>query len=140
MILGFTGTRKGMTQRQRATVKYLFAELGLTMLHHGGERHADAEAHRIALAMKARVHVHPGPDFGIIVDCLGADVVYKVKPNLERNEDIAVMAEDGLIAAPAQKHEVLRSGTWSTVRRARKYKRRIWVVAPDGTFEEEKPR
>lgn len=137
MTLGFTGTSKGMTQRQRDTVLYLFRELQLTELHHGGERHADAEAHRLALALGACVHVHPGPAFKLSHDCLGADVVHAIKPNLTRNKDIVTMSVDGLVAAPSGATEVLRSGTWTTVRYARKAERRRWIVSPDGTFREE---
>lgn len=137
MTLGFTGTRKGMTQRQRDTVLYLFRELQLTELHHGGERHADSEAHRLALALGVSVHVHPGPAFKLSHDCLGADIVYEHKPNLTRNKDIVTMGVDGLVAAPRDRQEEQRSGTWATVRYARKEKRRIWHVYPDGTFKEE---
>lgn len=59
MILGFTGTSHGMTQRQRATVKYLFCELLLTELHHGDCLGADKEAHNLALLMFVNVVVHP---------------------------------------------------------------------------------
>ena len=135
--LGFTGTRHGMTQRQRVTIRYLFSELKLTKLHHGGERHADAEAHRLAIGMGAYVVVHPGLAFNLDSDCLGANLVLEAKPNLVRNGDIVLAGIDGLIAAPAQSNEILRSGTWSTVRRARKLKRRVWLVFPDGTFKEE---
>lgn len=139
MIFGFTGTRKGMTPRQAATVKYLFTHGGVTILHHGGERHADAQAHQLALELGVSVRVHPGPAFDIAKDCLGADLVYETRPNLARNGDIAIMGVDGLIAAPHEFAEVLRSGTWSTVRRARKLKRRVWLAFPDGTIREEHP-
>jgi hypothetical protein len=140
MILGFTGTRRGMTPLQRATVDRLFRELQPTALHHGGERHADTEAHRLALDARVNVCVHPGPDFDFAHDCLGAGTVMPVKPNLERNTDIAAAGVDGLVAAVAEHIEVLRSGTWSTVRRARKLGRRIWIVFPDGTLREEAAR
>lgn len=47
------------------------------------------------------------------------------KPYLERNKDIANEGIDGLIAAPSGWVEELRSGTWATVRYARKLKRTI---------------
>ena len=48
---------------------------------------------------------------------------------LKRNCDI-VLAGVELIACPHQMSEVLRSGTWSTVRFARKIKKRVVMVWP----------
>lgn len=132
MTLGFTGTQHGMTQRQLATIRYLFAELQLTALHHGGCKGADTQAHHVALAMGVAPDVHPGPAFDISKDCPGARVIYQTKPNLTRNKDI-VDASEGLIAAP-RSAEVLRSGTWMTVRYARKQQKRIWIIASDGSW------
>lgn len=138
MILGFTGTQQGMTQRQRDAVGYLFKAAKLHILHHGGCVGADEQAHQLAVAMKARVRVHPGPAFNMQRGCPDADLVYPVRPNLVRNVDIARLGLDGLIAAPAQDVEQLRSGTWATVRYARKMHRHVWIVTPFGTFREER--
>jgi arginase family enzyme len=58
------------------------------------------------------------------------DVVCVEKNYLERNEDI-VRDTDFLIACP-EGSEVMRSGTWATVRYARKKGRTIVVFWPDG--------
>jgi hypothetical protein len=50
---------------------------------------------------------------------------------LERNTEI-VKACDVLIATPKEQDEVLRSGTWATIRRARKYDKKLAVIFPDG--------
>jgi hypothetical protein len=55
------------------------------------------------------------------------------KPPLVRNE--VIERETGLLlAAPGEVIEQHRSGTWSTVRFARKMGRAIWIVRPDGTI------
>jgi hypothetical protein len=51
---------------------------------------------------------------------------------LERNKDI-VRESASLIAAPLQAEEQQRSGTWSTVRFARKIGKPVFLILPDGT-------
>jgi hypothetical protein len=60
--------------------------------------------------------------------------VLPVKPPFERNEDIADMC-DILIAAPKAATEVLRSGTWATIRHARRIGRQVVLL---GLTEENK--
>ena len=45
-----------------------------------------------------------------------------------------MIATDTLVAAPKEDEEVVRSGTWATVRYARKAGRVVLVVRPDGTI------
>jgi hypothetical protein len=56
------------------------------------------------------------------------------EPPLDRNKKI-VFDSDEMIAAPSGP-EVLRSGTWSTVRYARKTRKKITVIYPDGSLGE----
>lgn len=142
MTLGFTGTQLGMTQRQAATVKYLFAELQLGTLHHGLCVGADAQAHNIALAFRARIVGHPPSDKKLMAGNLTCDELRDPLPYLDRNDAIVAEGIDGLIAAPRGKVEQFRSGTWATIRRGRKAMkadptRRLWIVWHDGTFAEE---
>lgn len=142
MTIGFTGTSQGMTQRQRATVHYLFGELVLTVLHHGDCVGADAQAHKIALDLAASVVVHPPSDPKLRAFCMG-DVTVTVlgpRPYLARNKDIVLRGVDGIIAAPKDfiaPASLRKQGTWTTIGYARKAKRRLWIVYPDGTFKEE---
>ena len=142
MILGFTGTSHGMTQRQKATVSYLFNELPLHILHHGDCIGADEQAHRMAMKLSAHIVVHPPNDPKKRAFCWRSSdspevIISLTKPYLARNRTIVENARDGIIAAPRSSQETIRSGTWYTVRYARKIKRRIWIVFPDGTFKEE---
>jgi len=64
----------------------------------------------------------------------------EAKPYLDRNQDI-VDGADILIAAPNEDKEIVRSGTWSTVRYARKSKKKIILVLRSGeVIEEGNPR
>jgi hypothetical protein len=62
------------------------------------------------------------------------DSVKSAKPYLVRNEDI-VDQSNILVAAPHQQTEVNRSGTWATIRYARKFKVPTVIVFPDGTSQ-----
>ena len=135
MRVGFTGTGKGMTVRQKVGVREAFVALGATTLHHGDCIGADAQAHAIARELGLRVVTHPGiKKAGAPVNhparaFCDADEVRPVKPFPDRNTDI-VLETAALVAAPRQKFEVQRSGTWMTVRRARKFGRPVKIVWP----------
>jgi hypothetical protein len=120
--IGFTGTRAGMTPTQieelRGALAFAF-ELGFDEFHHGDCVGADAQAHAIALEIGFDIVIHPP----IVADhraySQDFDQIRSSKPYLERNHDI-VDETRFLIAAPKQPIEVVRSGTWATVRYARK--------------------
>lgn len=61
-----------------------------------------------------------------------ADVVHEPRPPLERNRDV-VDASDVLLACPGGMAEEQRSGTWATIRYARKAGKPVVIVWPDGT-------
>jgi len=60
-----------------------------------------------------------------------------IKRPLERNSDI-VADSDLLLATPRFYEEELRSGTWATVRRARKANKPLIIVWPNGKVDWEK--
>lgn len=59
MRIGFTGTRRGMTEAQGLTLRALLATQHATEFHNGDCIGADAEAHDIAVAMGCEVVIHP---------------------------------------------------------------------------------
>jgi hypothetical protein len=130
MIVGFTGTASGMTEHQQAE---LYGTLCIhphlrTGFRHGDCVGADAEAHAIALELGWPVVIHPPANPKRRAYCDGG-VVKGPRPYLVRNHDI-VDACDFLIAAPRQRKEVLRSGTWATVRYARKVGKEVIILEP----------
>lgn len=137
MILGFTGSKRGPMAAQSSTVFKLFSSLPLHILHHGDCVGSDAVAHEIAKRVDAFIVIHPPIDSSQRAWCKGADKLFSPEPYLIRNREIIKAGIDGLIATPIQYTEVLRSGTWATIRYARKLRRHIWIVLPDGTIKEE---
>lgn len=140
--VGFTGTVKGMTPAQEQSVRGLFVQMGWKVLHHGDCVGADAQAHDIARSLGMTVHLHP-PDDPKARAFKQADRSAPEKPYLDRNDDI-VKGGQVLVATPRGTKEVLRSGTWSTIRRARKAGRDVFIVWPDGSvkhnFSPDQPR
>lgn len=120
MKIGFTGTQKGMSQRQREGLTRLVLSLRIIEFHHGGCIGADSQAHDIVRNMSqgTRVVVHP-PSNPYKRAFKEGDIVRDELPYLERNIKI-VQETRLLIAAPSSLQEELRSGTWATIRYARK--------------------
>jgi hypothetical protein len=138
MILGFTGTSRGMTHRQHVEVADLFQDLQLTILHHGDCVGSDQQAHDIAVGL-ARIIIHPPLDKSKRAFCIGYDSILPAYEFLTRNKHIVRDSPGGLIATPRQDHEVLRSGTWQTIRYAMKLGRTVWIVFPNGSVKVERP-
>lgn len=59
MIVGFTGTRMGMTGAQQQTLMSELHRIGATVLHHGDCQGADAQAHAIGRQLGLRIVGHP---------------------------------------------------------------------------------
>lgn len=134
MHVGFTGTQVGMTQAQEDLVwSWLLRLADAVIGHHGDCVGSDEDFHRIGRAIGIGLRIHPPTDESRRAFCEGADVTYPAKPYLARNRDIARTCSV-LLATPRQAGEVLRSGTWSTVRAARRLGRGVVVFHPDGSI------
>ena len=133
MIIGFTGTQNGMTDPQKKQVEKslrLMYSYGSIFIH-GDCIGADAEAHEIALRLGYRVWIYPGNIGAKRAYCKGAELIVHPQNPLERNRAIAHMC-DKLIATPSTKTEIVRSGTWATVRYARKEHKPRVIIDPLG--------
>jgi hypothetical protein len=133
MKLGFTGARKGMTAQQQSAIEVLVADPVVTIVHHGDCVGADAEFHDAAVKYDKYVVVHPPSDSKLRAWCQG-DEVRHPRPYLERNRRI-VDSVDLLVATPNSDEEQERSGTWATIRYARKVGRPVKIVWRDGRVQ-----
>lgn len=132
MIVGFTGTQHGMTPPQFETLQRIFNKVRLTELHHGDCVGADAEAHVMAKTKGKKVIGHPPikSDKRAWCEC---DELREPAAYLKRNRAI-VDATQVLVGCPSTMKEILRSGTWSTIRYALKRSKPVYVILPDGTL------
>jgi hypothetical protein len=130
-IVGFTGTRDGMTWAQHKRVSEILHELRPIEVHHGCCVGADAQFHAVALWFWPVIG-HPGPDGPLRAQLTGFRRLEPSKDYGERNQDIVNVCEV-LIAAPKEAREMSSGGTWQTVRRARKAGKPIKIVWPDGS-------
>lgn len=133
---GFTGTQAGMTRPQDMAVHGLVLELSVTDIHHGDCIGADDQMDQIACELGLTIYVHapinPAKRAWCKTRPLAERWAASLKPYLERNKEI-VDSVKAMIAAPKEFEESLRSGTWATVRYARRVGRPVWLVWPDGT-------
>lgn len=132
--IGFTGTKRGLNAYQREQLDIILKnlkQLSYTRLRHGDCIGADAEAHELARANFLAVALHPPiyPKYRANCHMLPGEEVNEPKDYLIRNRDI-VDNSNILIACSGDEEEVLRSGTWATVRYARSYKRPHIIIYP----------
>lgn len=137
MEIGFTGTQEGMTEHQQVAVASLLDVLCKDggHVHHGDCVGADAEFHAMAHDRGLRIEIHPPTNPEKRAFCKG-DIRWPKYDYLTRNQHI-VDSTHVLIATPRQEAEVMRSGTWYTVRRARAANLKIYLVLPNGHIKEE---
>jgi len=82
--------------------------------------------HDIALRIGYNVVIHPPVDSKKRAFCMGGEML-SCRPYLRRNQDI-VNAVSHLVAVTRTNKEESRSGTWATIRYARKMRKRIHMI------------
>ena len=125
--VGFTGTQKGahLTQLAVAEEKLKFLrEEGFDEFHHGMCIGADEQVAKIAADLGFKVVGHPGlakdpTNMQFRSDWNGNHEILEAKPFIERDHDIVDVTET-MLATPLTHEERTRSGTWTTVRYAKK--------------------
>ena len=134
MVIGFTGTRQGMTDAQRATVRSLLLQLRPELAIHGDCVGADEDFDALCAELTIPRSTLPrtAPD-ELRAHCerRGAHQAMPPRAHMVRNRDIA--AHPVLIACPWNDVPIHRgSGTWATVRFAHRMGKRVYLVHPDG--------
>lgn len=147
MKIGFTGTREGMTDNQKSAFgtwlydQFFYGPQTMTEFHHGACVGADELAaniiHEESPMPRPVIHAHSSNLKGMTSDLAMkvSAVKHPAKPPLDRNRDIVDTCEV-LVACPKGPEE-MRSGTWATVRYARKRGRRVVIFWPDGKVTKE---
>jgi hypothetical protein len=127
--IGFTGTRHGMNDVQMEEFKNIITSKEIDEFHHGMCVGSDKQAHDAVSEEKIKIIGHPPKYKKFMAEC-DCNILMKPLDYLERNKNIVDKSEI-LIATPDTKEKV-RSGTWSTVRYARKQKKKIYIIHKNG--------
>lgn len=127
-----TGTREGMTPKQRQAFKSLLVKLKVSVLIHGDCVGADAQMDRIAKRLDLRVKTRPANMPKYRAHCEDTEILADPEDPLVRNRKM-VDETKVLIACPQKFKNELLSGTWSTVRYAKNTDSLVWIVYPDGS-------
>jgi len=132
-MVGFSGTRKGMTTLQLGSARELLNSLDPVAVHHGDCVGADADFHKLCRHQGIPIVIHPPTQDRARAMCNGPNVtILPPQHYLVRNRGI-IDACNVMVAAPAGP-EVVRSGTWSTVRYAKKKGKTVYLILPSGVI------
>jgi hypothetical protein len=134
--VGYTGTRRGMTLEQKVTLRRLLIQTrngtddSRAEFHHGDCIGGDAEGAWIATAIGYRIIGHPptDPKFRAFFP---SDEELDPLPYLQRDQ--VIVDTGGFLLACPHGPETRRSGTWTTVRMARRAGLPRIIIEPDGT-------
>jgi hypothetical protein len=133
--LSFTGTEHGMDSQQKDRFDALIREGGIRLLIHGACIGADDEADEIAAYHGVPRLAYPSTKTdkrvpnAVLLARTGSHITFhkEVLDPLKRNP-LIVLAGDRLVACPYEQEEIIRSGTWTTVRHARRLGREVLVI------------
>ncbi len=130
MIVGFTGTREGMTDGQCGYLEHVLRELKCTEFHHGDCIGADSQAAYLVRSMGGiKIVCHPpiNPKLRANVPLREGDVMLSRRPYKIRNQAI-VHACEHLCAGVRRNVEEPTGGTWYTIRYAEACGRPITII------------
>jgi hypothetical protein len=134
MVLGFTGTRHGMSALQVEAFAKLVTKLNqeheIEVFNHGDCLGADAEAHDWISQHLPRcaVYIYPSRHTYLRAYRSGTFIDLPAAP-MDRNRRIVDRC-DFMIATPNTRYEILRSGTWATIRYARRVNKTLRILLP----------
>lgn len=138
-LIGFTGTSIGMTTPQKVVLAGVLTDIrdAKAELHHGACVGADEECAIVAHTLGFKCVAHPGvtkngDQWKRSIKAVNAS--HSILPEdefLKRNQDIVATVKI-LIATPKERFEVLRSGTWATIRYAKKVKIPVIIILSNG--------
>jgi hypothetical protein len=138
MKIGMTGCRNGLSKSGSDFLEKFLNDnaINITEAHHGDCVGSDADFHGTLKSYNIaddNIYIHPPKDKKFRAFCKGGKVLPE-KNYIDRNHDI-VDDSDMLIAFPSTEHSVTRSGTWATVRYAKKTNKKIIIVYPSGNID-----
>ena len=133
-VVGFTGTRNGMSAEQLEGVKRILEILSQKLDFvglHGDCIGADADFDSMCKEVESKTRIRPCTFENIRAYCESEEISEPKRP-MQRNRDIVADANI-MIACPPNDVEIKKgSGTWATIKFSRKAKKLLFIVFPDG--------
>ena len=137
--LGVSGTQNGSTVEQRWLFAKLLWEAEPSQLRHGDCIGVDKEMHDIytAIMLHGGVFLHPASGVGHKRAHVKRGVVEVARefPPLIRNTHIVDNSDFMAFFPQNEKGEILRSGTWATIRYARDAQTDHLIIRPSGRID-----
>jgi hypothetical protein len=139
-VVSLTGTQRGLRLAQKDSFVDEVENLkrnGTEFFFHGGCVGADELMHIIVNSYGYsldKLIVWPSNIIRKQARLTGQFTLMPADDPLKRNKKLVDMC-DFLVACPGEQAEVLRSGTWMTIRYARSLKRKHVIIYPDGKVE-----
>lgn len=141
LYVAFTGTQRGMTLGQHLALASLLHRIKNNwekpVLRLGDCIGSDQQCFELARELGGFTLIGHPPVNPVKRAFCRYDLEMEPEEYLVRNRRM-VNLSGSLIAAPGEMTEVLRSGTWSTVRHARRVGVPVSLVLPDGTMGEDR--
>ncbi len=141
ITIGFTGTRKGMTEKQRLQMEGLLREyqedIGVELAVHGDCVGADEDFDRLCRGLGIERGIRPCMFENMRARCdeFGARSLAGPKHPMARNREIVAQA-NVMFACPPNSEPIKKgSGTWSTIGFSKKARRHLYIVLPDGQVQ-----
>ncbi len=137
-VAGFTGARVGMTLKQKERVIELVELCCKDVLYclHGDCVGADEDFDNICKICNVATKCMPCTldNFRAHTDC---EEISKPEAPMKRNRKI-VEGSDFIISCPPNYKKIKSgSGTWATIGYARRAKKPLYIIYPDGTLDRE---
>lgn len=136
MIIGFSGTRQGMSSEQKRVFAEVFSRLEPERFVHGLCIGADVEAHDIvrSLYTPEQCEIEGYPSTASTRMERVCELNHHPMDPLKRNKEILISSEV-LIATPLEMEEMRRGGTWHTYRLALDMKMPIYLILRNGMVQ-----
>jgi hypothetical protein len=131
VVIGFTGSREGMTMEQKKTMESILSKLSIQEARHGDCVGADAQFHEYCISHDIPVIIHPPQNVVRRAYCSNYKSILPPKDYIPRDKDI-VKFSDVIIATPKTKKKIPKSGTWFTFQYAKRMKKKYFLINPDG--------
>ena len=134
----FTGTRKGLTPAQHASLQRVLEQLhaeGFTVAHNGSAIGADYEAALLCRSVGFHIIAHPS-NIVTATARIPFDETHAVTGARQRDRDM-IHAAELLVACPVREEEDVSSGTWYTIRYAQKQNLPVKFIWPNGAVTDE---